>query len=84
MNKIILTIGLASSLLSDTTKKQIPEYKIVEHEQLIWSIDNLDHLQNWVLEDLHNEIIDSTTARLYWETIKETQEFVLDYYEKVK
>ena len=85
MNKLMIVVGMLSSV-SLPKPNEIKRDGTILHSnsQIEWSIENVQHLKSWILEDLNNEIIDSTTAKLYWSTLDETEDFLIDYYVRNK
>jgi len=52
MNKIILTIGVASSLLTTPAEKDGTD--VYYSNQLIYAMDNIEDMKTWINEDLNN------------------------------
>ena len=75
MKKIILSIG-ALGVMSFTTNQ------LYYGTQLIWAIDNLNNMQEYIYEDMVQGKIDEKTAENYNEILDETQSFVQDFYNK--
>ena len=75
MKKIILGIS-ALGIMSFTTNQ------LYYGTQLVWAIDNLTDMQQYVYEDMVNGRIDEETAETYNELLDETQGFIQDFYEK--
>ena len=80
MNKIILTIGMASQLLVAPAEKDGTE--VYYSTQLVWAMDNLEDMKGWIQEDLNNGRMSEEIAESYFETLDETHNFVNDFYEK--
>ena len=75
MKKLIVGIG-ALGVMSFTTTQ------IYHGTQLVWAIDNLKDMQEYVYKDMVNGKIDEATAENYNELLDETQGFIEDFYEK--
>ena len=80
MNKIILTLGIASQLLVTPAEKDGTE--VYHSTQLIWAMDNLENMKEWIQEDLNNGRMSEEIADSYFQTIDETHGLVSDFYEK--
>ena len=80
MNKIIMTIGVASSLLTSPAKKDGTE--VYSSTQLVYAINNIEDMKEWITQDVKNNKIDSVYAEYYFETLDETQGFIRDFYNK--
>tara|TARA_A100001201_G_scaffold17951_2_gene20493 strand:+ start:408 stop:659 length:252 start_codon:yes stop_codon:yes gene_type:complete len=80
MNKIILTIGVASQLLVSPAKQDGTE--VYYSAQLIHAMDNIEHMKEWVGQDIENGRINEEIAESYYETLDETYLFIKDFYEK--
>jgi len=80
MNKLILTIGLASQLLVTPAEKDGTE--VYHSTQLVWAMDNLENMKEWIQEDLNNGRMSEEIADSYFETLDETHGLVSDFYEK--
>tara|TARA_R100001510_G_C7589954_1_gene159996 strand:- start:378 stop:650 length:273 start_codon:yes stop_codon:yes gene_type:complete len=83
MNKIILTIGVVSSML---TPNEIKKDGVVVYQprQLVWAIDNLQDLKEYVIQDMEEGRISEEYAENYWELLDETEGFIQDYNKKYK
>ena len=80
MNKIILTIGVASSLLTTPAEKDGTE--VYYSNQLIYAMDNIEDMKTWINEDLNNGRMSQEIAESYFETLDETHIFIQDFYNK--
>ena len=80
MNKIILTIGIASSLLTTPAEKDGTE--VYYSTQLIYAMNNIEDMKTWVNEDLNNGRMSQEIAESYFETLDETHIFIQDFYNK--
>jgi len=80
MNKIILTIGVASSLLTTPAEKDGTD--VYYSNQLIYAMDNIEDMKTWINEDLNNGRMSQEIAESYFETLDETHIFIQDFYNK--
>ena len=80
MNKIIMTLGVASSLLTTPTEKDGTD--VYYSNQLIYAMDNIEDMKEWVNEDLNNGRMSQEIAESYFETLDETHIFIQDFYNK--
>ena len=80
MNKIILTIGVASSLLTTPAEKDGTD--VYYSNQLIYAMDNIEDMKTWINEDLNNGRMPQEIAESYFETLDETHIFIQDFYNK--
>lgn len=80
MNKIIMTIGVASSLLTTPAKKDGTD--VYYSTQLIHAMNNIEDMKTWVNEDLNNGRMSQEIAESYFETLDETYIFIQDFYNK--
>jgi len=80
MNKIIMTLGVASSLLTTPTEKDGTE--VYYSTQLVYAMNNIEDMKEWIIQDVKNNKIDSEYAEFYFETLDETQGFIQDFYNK--
>jgi len=81
MNKIILTVSMLTSMLTPNEIKR-DGTEVYHGTQLIWAMDNLNDIQEYIYEDMVNGKIDEETAENYNELLGETQSFIQDFYEK--
>jgi hypothetical protein len=80
MNKIILTIGVASSLLTSPAEKDGTD--VYYSQQLIHAMNNIEDMKTWVSEDVNNGRMEAEIAEFYFENLDETYGFISDFYEK--
>ncbi len=80
MNKIILTIGVASSLLTSPAEKDGTE--VYYSSQLVYAMNNIEDMKTWINEDLNNGRMSQEIAESYFETLDETHIFIQDFYDK--
>ena len=57
MNKIIMTIGVASSLLTTPTEKDGTE--VYHSTQLVYAMNNIEDMKEWLVQDIENNKINS-------------------------
>jgi hypothetical protein len=69
MNKIILTIGLVSNIL---TPNEIKKDGTLVH--ISESIINIQDMTTWLQEDVNHGIIDEDVAQYYYYWLKQTEE----------
>ena len=83
MNKLMITIGLLSSMTIAKPNEVKRDGTDVYHgTQLVWAIDNLKEMQEHIQEDMNIGKIDESTAENYYELLEETESFIQDFYEK--
>ena len=75
MKKLIISVA-ALGVMSFTTNQ------IYYSTQLVWAMDNLENMKEWIQEDLNNGRMSEEIADSYFETIDETHGLVSDFYEK--
>ena len=75
MKKLIIGIG-ALGVMSFTTNQ------IYYSTQLVWAMDNILHMKEWINEDVDNGRMTEEIAENYFETLDETYSFVNDFYNK--
>jgi len=80
MNKIIMTLGVASSLLTSPAEKDGTE--VYSSTQLVYAMDNIEDMKEWIGEDVNNGRMSEEIAESYFETLDETHGFLLDFYNK--
>ena len=81
MNKIILTVSMFANMITPNEIKR-DGTKVYHGTQLVWAMDNLNDMQEYLYEDMVNGKIDEATAENYNELLSETQSFIQDFYEK--
>ena len=83
MNKLMITIGLLSSMTIAKPNEIKRDGTDVYHgTQLVWAIDNLKEMQEYIQEDMNLGKLDESTAENYYELLEETESFIQDFYEK--
>ena len=75
MKKLIIGIG-ALGVMSFTTNQ------VYYSTQLVWAMDNLEDMKEWIAEDVNNGRMSEEIAENYFETLDETHSFVNDFYNK--
>jgi len=75
MKKLIISVA-ALGVMSFTTNQ------IYYSTQLVWAMDNLENMKEWIQEDLNNGRMSEEIADSYFETLDETHGLVSDFYEK--
>ncbi len=81
MNKIILTIRKASSLLVSPAKKDGTVINSVETNEYLLSeaLGNIQDVKEWVKWDLLNEKLDSTIASSYLEHLNQAEDLIIEF-----
>ena len=74
MKKIIISIA-ALGAMSFTSNQ------LYYSTQLVYAMNNIEDMKEWLIQDAANNRIDSTFAEYYFETLDETHGFILDFYE---
>ncbi len=83
MNKLMITIGLLSSMTIAKPNEIKRDGTDVYHgTQLIWAMDNLEDMKEWIAEDVNNSRMTEEIAENYYELLEETESFIQDFYEK--
>ena len=75
MKKLIISIG-ALGVMSFTSNQ------LYYSTQLVWAMDNLEDMKEWIAEDVNNGRMSEEIAENYFETLDETHSFVNDFYNK--
>ena len=75
MKKILISVG-ALGIMSFTGNQ------IYYSTQLLWAMDNLNDMQEYIHEDIVSGRIDEATAENYNELLDETHGFINDFYRK--
>ena len=83
MNKLMITIGLLSSMTIAKPNEIKRDGTDVYHgTQLVWAMDNLEDMKEWINEDVNNSRMTEEIAENYYELLEETESFIQDFYEK--
>ena len=77
MNKIILTIGVASSLLVSPAKK---DGTIVDSVELSEAINNIQDMKEWMKDDVSKDNIITDLGEFYIEYLDETEDILIEIY----
>ena len=75
-----MTLGVASSLLTSPAEKDGTE--VYSSTQLVYAMDNIEDMKEWIGEDVNNGRMSEEIAESYFETLDETHGFLLDFYNK--
>ena len=75
-----MTLGVASSLLTSPAEKDGTE--VYHSTQLVYAMDNIEDMKEWIGEDVNNGRMSEEIAESYFETLDETHGFLLDFYNK--
>ena len=79
MNKIIMTLGVASSLLTTPTEKDGTD--VYYSQQLIHAMNNIEYMKSLVSEDVNSGRMEAEIAEFYFENLDETYGFINDFYQ---
>ena len=74
MKKIIISIA-ALGAMSFTSNQ------LYYSTQLVYAMNNIEDMKEWVIQDVKNNKIDSVYAEFYFETLDETHGFINDFFE---
>ena len=74
MNKIILTIGMASYLLVSPTKK---DNTIVNSVELSEAINSVQDMKEWMQSDIDNDNIITDLGEFYIENLNEVEDILI-------
>ena len=74
MKKIIISIA-ALGAMSFTSNQ------LYYSTQLVYAMNNIEDMKEWVIQDVENNKIDSVYAEFYFETLDETHGFINDFFE---
>ena len=74
MKKII--IGIAALGTMSFTSNQL-----YYSTQLVYAMNNIEDMKEWIIQDVENNKIDSVYAEFYFETLDETHGFINDFFE---
>ena len=82
MNKIILTIGIASSLLVSPAEKDGTIVNSVEKNKYILSeaINNVQDMKEWMQSDVDNDNIITDLGEFYIENLNEVEDKLIKLY----
>jgi len=74
MKKIIISIA-ALGAMSFTSNQ------LYYSTQLVYAMNNIEDMKEWIIQDVENNKIDSVYAEFYFETLDETHGFINDFFE---
>ena len=74
MNKIILTIGMASSLLVSPTKK---DSTIIDSVELSEAINSVQDMKEWMQSDIDKDNIITDLGEFYIENLNEVEDMLI-------
>ena len=82
MNKIILTIGIASSLLVLPAKKDGTIVNSVEQNKylLTEALNNVQNMREWMLSDIDNDNITTDLGEFYIKNLNEVEDVLIEIY----
>ncbi len=80
MDKIILTIGMASSLLVLPAKKDGTIVNSVEQNKYLLSeaLNNIQNMREWMLSDIDNDNITTDLGEFYIENLNEVEDILIE------
>ena len=80
MNKIILTIGVASSLLASPAEKDGTIVNSVETNKYLLSeaLNNIQDMKEWMQSDVDKDNIITDLGEYYTEYLNETEDILLE------
>ncbi len=80
MNKIILTIGIASSLLVLPAKKDGTIVNSVEQNKYLLSeaLNNVQNMREWMLSDIDNDNITTDLGEFYIKNLNEVEDMLIE------
>ena len=81
MNKIILTIGVASSLLASPAEKDGTIVNSVEKNKYLLSeaLSNIQDMKEWMQSDVDKDNIITDLGEYYIEYLNETEDILLEF-----
>ena len=84
MNKIILTIGVASSLLASPAEKDGTIVNSVERNKYLLSeaLNNIQDMKEWMQSDVDKDNIITDLGEYYIEYLNETEDILLEFSNK--
>ena len=81
MNKIIMTIGVASSLLTSPVKK---DGTIVNSVELIEAINSVQDMKEWMQSDVDSDNIITDLGEFYIENLNEVEDMLIKLSKQTK
>ena len=81
MNKIILTIGMVSSLLISPAEKDGTIVNSVEQDKYLISeaLNNIQDMKEWMQSDIDKDNIITDLGEYYLEYLNETEDMLLEF-----
>ena len=73
MKKILIAVG-ALGVMSFTTNQLMNTFLLSE------AVNNVQDLQEWMEQDIYNNRIDQSIASDYIDTLNETEDLLMEYY----
>ena len=73
MKKILIAIG-ALGVMSFTSNQLMNTFLLAE------AVNNVQDLQEWMEQDIYNNRIDQSVASDYIDTLNETEDLLIEYY----
>ena len=73
MKKILIVIG-ALGVMSFTSNQLMNTFLLAE------AVNNVQDLQEWMEQDIYNNRIDQSVASDYIDTLNETEDLLIEYY----
>jgi hypothetical protein len=77
MNKLMITIGLLSGLNYQTDGTRV-DY--TEKIKLAESINHIQDMKEWMLEDVNNDNIITDLGEFYMENLNEVEDILIEIY----
>ena len=80
MNKIILTIGMVSSLLISPSKKDGTIVNSVERDKYLISeaLNNIQDMKEWMQSDIDKDNVITDLGEYYLEYLNETEDLLIN------
>ena len=80
MNKIILTIGIASSLLISPAEKDGTIINSVEQNKYLLSeaLNSVQDMREWMQQDIYNDNITTDLGEFYIENLNEVEDMLIE------
>jgi len=81
MNKIIMTIGVASSLLASPAEKDGTIVNSVERNKYLLSeaLNNIQDMKEWMQSDVDKDNIITDLGEYYIEYLNETEDLLIEF-----
>lgn len=73
MKKILIAVG-ALGVMSFTSNQLMNTFLLAE------AVNNVQDLQEWMEQDIYNNKIDQSVASDYIDTLNETEDLLIEYY----